>query len=204
MNPSPPPVSPRRPRDAEATRAALLRAARRRFTVLGYERTTTRDIAADAGVNVSLISRYFGSKDGLFAAVVEESSDVLDDGSDLAPDAIVESMIASLAPDAWAEFGHEHPLLLLIRGSGAGEERVSGLRQEALIAVIDRLRRSWADPSLDPATAQLRAELLFALFSGVTLLRSLVPGEPLITRDVDLLRTELERLVRAIVGSADG
>src|ERR1700712_5539888 len=63
-----------RPRDAEATRSALLHAAMRRFTVLGYERTTTRDIARDAQVNVSLINRYFGSKDGLFAAVMRESA----------------------------------------------------------------------------------------------------------------------------------
>jgi AcrR family transcriptional regulator len=194
------PSPPSRPRDAEATRAALLRVARRRFTVLGYERTTTRDIAADAGVNVSLISRYFGSKDGLFAAVVEETSEALDEGADLAPDAIVDSMIASLAPEAWAEFGHVHPLLLLIRGAGAGEDRAAGLRQQALAGAIDRLEAAWTDPGIAPETARLRAELLFALFSGVTMLRSVVPGEPLAQHDEALLRSELGRLVRAIVG----
>lgn len=193
-----------RTRDAEATRAGLLRAARRRFAVLGYDRTTTRDIAADAGVNVSLIARYFGSKDGLFAAVVEDSPQVLDDQPAPTPESLVESMIANLAPDAWPEFGHEHPLLLLLRGGGIDEERVGGLRREGLVASIDRMEQVLVDPPADPATARLRAELLFALLSGVTLLRSLIPGEPLQSADPDVLRAELGRLVRAIAGGDAG
>lgn len=195
---APPPAS--RPRDAEATRAALLKAARRRFTVLGYDRTTTRDIAADAGVNVSLIARYFGSKDGLFAAVVEEAPALVEDASDLSPEGIVESMIESLDPAAWPEFGHEHPLLLFLRGAGGGDDRVDELRRTSLTAAIDRLEASWTPDAPDPATARLRAELLFSLFTGVTMLRSLVPGEPLLSGDVDALRAELSRLVRAILG----
>jgi AcrR family transcriptional regulator len=57
-------------RDAEATQARLLMAARRHFASNGYDRTTVRDIAAEAGVNVALINRYFGSKDELFARAV--------------------------------------------------------------------------------------------------------------------------------------
>src|SRR6266704_4328400 len=59
-----------RPRNAEETRAALLAAAQLRFARNGYEATNLRDIAADAGVNVALIPRYFGSKEGLFQTVV--------------------------------------------------------------------------------------------------------------------------------------
>src|SRR2546421_8360402 len=55
-----------RSRNAAETRAALLAAARIRFARDGYEATNLRDIAADVGVNVALISRYFGSKEGLF------------------------------------------------------------------------------------------------------------------------------------------
>jgi len=57
-------------RDAEATQARLLQAARRQFAALGYERTTVRGIAAEAEVNVALINRYFGGKEELFARAV--------------------------------------------------------------------------------------------------------------------------------------
>ncbi|GAA4883521.1 MULTISPECIES: TetR/AcrR family transcriptional regulator [Saccharopolyspora] len=50
-----------------ATRDALLRAARRRFSLHGYADVTLRDIAADAEVSAALVVKYFGSKENLFA-----------------------------------------------------------------------------------------------------------------------------------------
>ena len=60
----------RRPRNAEATRAAILEAAKARFAKDGYEQVGVRDIAADAGIDPALVNRYFGSKEGLFTAVL--------------------------------------------------------------------------------------------------------------------------------------
>jgi AcrR family transcriptional regulator len=56
---------------SESTRAAILAAARRRFAADGYERTTIRAVAADAGIDPSMVMRYYGSKDGLFAAAAD-------------------------------------------------------------------------------------------------------------------------------------
>ena len=67
---------PRRPRNAAATREAILAAATRRFTTQGYERAGVRDIAADAGVTAALVNRYFGSKEGLFAEVIRRALDM--------------------------------------------------------------------------------------------------------------------------------
>lgn len=55
-----------RPRNAPATRAAILEAARACFTEGGYEHVGVRDVAARAGVNGALVIRYFGSKMRLF------------------------------------------------------------------------------------------------------------------------------------------
>lgn len=57
-------------RDAVATRAAILAAARQRFLRESYDSVGLRDIAGDARVDVALISRYFGGKEGLFREVV--------------------------------------------------------------------------------------------------------------------------------------
>jgi AcrR family transcriptional regulator len=55
-------------RSSEHTKALILAAARERFGQTGYERATIRAIAADAGIDPSMVMRYFGSKEGLFSA----------------------------------------------------------------------------------------------------------------------------------------
>ncbi|MBP7648264.1 MAG: TetR/AcrR family transcriptional regulator [Phenylobacterium sp.] len=66
------PSAPRK-RDAEATRLAILGAAKIHFARLGYECAALRDIATEAGADVSLIKRYFGGKEALFAAALNDS-----------------------------------------------------------------------------------------------------------------------------------
>ena len=61
-----------RQRDADRTRAAILTAARTLFSTRGFANTGVREVAELAGVNSSLVGRYFGSKQGLFRAVLEE------------------------------------------------------------------------------------------------------------------------------------
>ncbi len=54
----------------EATRAKIVVAARDAFQADGFDKASTRAIAAAAGVNSSLIFRYFGSKSGLYEVAV--------------------------------------------------------------------------------------------------------------------------------------
>lgn len=56
---------------SEQSRAAILAAARRRFAEDGFDRATIRAIAAEADIDPSMVMRYYGSKDGLFAAAVD-------------------------------------------------------------------------------------------------------------------------------------
>ena len=60
-----------RTRDAEATRATILSAARQRFASDGYAGTTIRAVAGDAGIDPALVMRYFGNKEKLFSAAAE-------------------------------------------------------------------------------------------------------------------------------------
>ncbi len=55
---------------SQETRERLLAAAREVFHADGFDRASTRVIAARAGVNAALIFRYFGSKAGLYEAAV--------------------------------------------------------------------------------------------------------------------------------------
>jgi AcrR family transcriptional regulator len=66
------PAAPR-PRNAAATRAAILASARKAFARAGYDGAGVREIAAGAGVTAMLVNRYFGSKEQLFAEVVADT-----------------------------------------------------------------------------------------------------------------------------------
>jgi TetR/AcrR family transcriptional regulator len=50
----------------------LLAAARPLFQERGFDRTSVRDIARAAGANSAAVSYYFGGKEGLYRAVLEE------------------------------------------------------------------------------------------------------------------------------------
>lgn len=56
---------------SRASREAVLAAGLRVFAERGFERTTVRVVAGVAGVDPSMVIRYFGSKEGLFSAVVD-------------------------------------------------------------------------------------------------------------------------------------
>jgi len=51
---------------------ALLRSARQVFAKQGYEATSVREIARLAGVDPALMAHHFGSKEGLWIAVVDQ------------------------------------------------------------------------------------------------------------------------------------
>ncbi|TDW69623.1 TetR family transcriptional regulator [Kribbella pratensis] len=64
----------RRPRDSGATKALLLQAATEEFAEYGLAGARIDRIAERAGVNKRLIYVYFGDKDALFDAVVDEQA----------------------------------------------------------------------------------------------------------------------------------
>ncbi len=62
---------PKRTRNRDAKKQALIRSALTLFASKGFEATTTREIAASAGCAEGLIHRYFKSKAGLLAAMID-------------------------------------------------------------------------------------------------------------------------------------
>tara|TARA_R110002072_G_scaffold38314_27_gene111125 strand:+ start:3870 stop:4499 length:630 start_codon:yes stop_codon:yes gene_type:complete len=64
---------------ATDTSAAIASAALQRFAAQGFEATSLREIAGDAGVDVALISYRFGGKHGLWKAIVTQAANDLRD-----------------------------------------------------------------------------------------------------------------------------
>ncbi|MGZ3700082.1 MAG: TetR/AcrR family transcriptional regulator, partial [Bdellovibrionota bacterium] len=59
-------------RSAEKSRQELLTAGKKVFAQQGFAGANTRDIAREAGVNISLISYYYGGKEGLYRACLKD------------------------------------------------------------------------------------------------------------------------------------
>lgn len=68
--------SPGRPQAAESeeleARRTLVQAAAKRFAAQGFDGTSLRQVAADAGVTPAMVAYYFRDKSGLLEAVVRE------------------------------------------------------------------------------------------------------------------------------------
>ncbi|WP_368346005.1 TetR family transcriptional regulator [Pelagovum sp. HNIBRBA483] len=150
-----------RRRDSEATAAAIVAAAAELFSQRGYDGASTREIADRAGVNVALISRYFGSKEGLFEASILP---MLSINRLLSHDmATFGTRIAGYYFDALPEKTAD-PILAVIRSSG----------NEAVRAKVrDRLRERFVNAiaeKLDGADAKTRAVMIVMVLSGVDLM----------------------------------
>ncbi|TKC12589.1 TetR/AcrR family transcriptional regulator [Pedobacter polaris] len=53
-------------------RTDILNAALKLFAELGFEGTSTRQIAKESGANMAMINYYFGSKEGVFLEIMED------------------------------------------------------------------------------------------------------------------------------------
>lgn len=196
----PAPAAGTRRRDAAATREALLRAARGRFMRLGYDGTTLRDVAADVGVNLALIKRYFDSKEGLFKAALAATPRFPGGTGEFPRDraALAEALSRQLSAGAWPEYG-EHPVLMLLRASG--DERVDALRRQALQDFSRQvLEASGAPAGEDGGDRLLRAELLVALGVGVAVVRSAVGLQPLRDATPEDLIGPLRDIIDTLLG----
>jgi AcrR family transcriptional regulator len=181
----PSPAAPRH-RDASATRAAILSAAGEAFTRLGYDGVGVREIARAAKVDPRLIGRYFGSKEGLFAEVVDlayEKSRMMT--AELNAQAARDLLIGT---DASAEAG----MLLTLRS--AANPRAAAIMRDS----IERnYQRRLADALPGPDTTS-RAALLIAICAGVTLNRMLLGHTALNSPDTESLIPYLHAALDAV------
>ena len=94
------------------TRDAILQAARSRFGEDGFERTTIRAIAADAGIDPSMVMRYYGSKQGLLEAAADFDL-ALPDLAAVAPDELGAVVVRHFL-SRWEAAATDDPLRVLL------------------------------------------------------------------------------------------
>ncbi|MBC9718675.1 TetR/AcrR family transcriptional regulator [Streptomyces sp. TRM66268-LWL] len=154
-----------KPRRSDATRAAILAAARERFAADGYERATIRAIAKDAAIDPSMVMRYYGSKEGLFAAAAEIDLN-LPGPMELRmqpADHVGRSLVAHFL-DRWERDEVLTALLRVGATNPAGAERMQRILKDQIGPVA-------AAVCPDPAEAPRRAALVASQVLGMALAR---------------------------------
>ncbi|MGW6726315.1 TetR/AcrR family transcriptional regulator [Nocardia sp. NPDC055029] len=159
-------------RRSDATRAAILAAARARFATDGYAKATIRAIAADAAIDPSMVMRYFGSKDGLFAAAAQIDLDLPDLGA-ADPDTMGELVIRRFLT-IWEE-NDNTVLLILLRSSITDDAVAARFREVFAQQVLPAVLRFGT-----PADAPRRAALIVTQLLGLALCRYVLRIPPVV------------------------
>lgn len=157
------------PRRSDATRAAILAAARERFAGDGYERATIRAIARDAGIDPAMVMRYYGSKDRLFAAAAEFDLRL--------PDLTKvprRQVGATVVRHFLARWEADETLTALLRAGMTNPAAADRLRE----IFATQIQPAVAALCPDPAQAPTRAGLLASQILGVAVTRYLLRLPP--------------------------
>lgn len=159
------------------TREVILAAARKLFAERGFDATTVRAIAGEAGVDPALVHHYFGNKEQLFLATVQMPIDprslipeVTGGGRDEVGVRLVRTFLAVWDSPAGAAGA------ALLRSAMSNEWTLKLLR-EFLTTQI--LRRVMSELDLDPAQAPMRAALVATQVAGLAFMRYIIKLEPL-------------------------
>ncbi|MBO3734987.1 TetR/AcrR family transcriptional regulator [Glycomyces niveus] len=152
------------------TREKLLRAAREVFAEHGLAHTRISDIAARSGVNRERVYGYFGSKEGLFDAVV---NDALDELAEAVPLTAGEDLVEYV--DRVHEFHRLHPQLLRLLLWEALHYRTEPLPGEEERQGRYREKVSALEQSLGAAEGHLQAAPTLFILIGLAAWPSVVP-----------------------------
>lgn len=165
------------------TRAEILKAAKRAFGEMGYDRATIRGIADEAGVDPSLIYHYFGAKDELFAASID------------IPMPAAKSLKAVFAGDSedvgrrlaetfffvWEQEEPRAALLGILRSAMGGEDQAAeAFRQFLMSSVLEQVA-----PLISAENPRLRALLMASQLVGIAMTRYVMRLEPIASAPID-------------------
>ncbi|MEZ0362357.1 TetR family transcriptional regulator [Mycobacterium sp. pUA109] len=195
-----PPSGPRRGRrpGPNTSRQTILDAARARFASDGFAGTTIRRVAADAGVDASLVMQFFGSKNELFAAVMSISPDALArlsaafDG----PDEHLGERVVRAHLGVWEGAPQDsEPLMAMLRGAIVNEQASAQLREFIQARLLDGIRSR----ATNHDDAALRAGLASAMLVGVVVGRRIVGVPILANTDTDTLVARLAPAIQNVL-----
>lgn len=182
-------MSPRK-RNAAQTRETMLECARRRFLAESYDNVGLRDIAGDAGVDVALVGRYFGSKAQLFQQVLRGNRQSWLEKTSAAEE--LPSLLAALSldPDEPQQRERLDRLLIILRSASSPKAAKlvrAAFRRDVLLPLASLL---------DGRHAQSRANLALSILLGTTIVHTIMDVSPPRASERKQLEDRLLRILR--------
>jgi AcrR family transcriptional regulator len=167
----------------------MLASARRRFLDESYENVGLRDIARDAGVDVALVGRYFGSKENLFQQVLRGMRcDWLDPA--VRAEDLPTFLAAMVLRKEEADDRDDLDRLLIILRSASSPKASELVRTAFREDVIEPVARLLPGPD-----AELRVAVAFSILTGTSVMRTFMGVEPLLGCCEHALEQRLTRLL---------
>lgn len=123
------------------TKGHILAVARAQFGARGYDATSVRAIATEAGVDPALVHHYFGAKEQLFAACMQLS---LDPSVELPPllegdPAEIGARLVRLQLRLWSDERGRESMLALVRSAASNEQAAAMMREFVTSVLLRRL-----------------------------------------------------------------
>jgi AcrR family transcriptional regulator len=181
---------------SDLTKAAILTAARQLFAENGYDRTTIRDVAAEAEIDPAMVIRYFGSKDELFALAVVFDLKLPDLGS-VDSSRIGETLVRHFL-NLWEGENRHRGLPLLLRSAASNEYAAGKAREVFAGQVLPALARAGGR-----AGAAERAGLVSSQLLGLAFCRYILKLPPVVAMSQERLVTEVGRTIQRYATGAD-
>jgi AcrR family transcriptional regulator len=171
------------------TREAIENAARELFAERGYDRATVREIAARAAIDPSMIIRYFGSKEELFALVATPDLH-LPDPADIPPDKVGETLVRHFL-ERWEGAQSGGGLQVLLRSAASNESAAAKLRDIFAAQVIPSVARVGS-----AATAERRAGLVVSQMLGLAFARYVLRLPPVVSLPQEVIVQHLGETIQ--------
>jgi AcrR family transcriptional regulator len=167
-------TAPHPPRRSDATRAEILRAAQSRFATDGYQKATIRSIAADAGIDASMVMRYYGNKANLFAAAIDIDLRLPD--LTAVPKRRLGAALVTHFLQHWEGDPADDALLVLLRSGATDESAAQRLRT----IFRDQVTGAVAPLVGNPSESAERAGLIATQLLGLALCRHILRLPPMV------------------------
>jgi AcrR family transcriptional regulator len=184
------------------TREAIAGASRRQFAELGYERTTIRGVAEEAGVDPALVLHFFGSKQKLFLSVMSLPFE---------PEQVLPEVLAGRRSQAGLRLARfvldvlEDPrgrsvITGIIRAAASEPDAARIVREQVAGRIVSAISES-----LDVDDAPLRANLVASQIVGLVMGRYIIRVEPIASLDREALASAIApNLQRYLTGRLEG
>lgn len=181
--------------DGVQARESILDAARTQFAQHGYGGATLRAIATEAGVDVALVSYYFGSKSGLFVESLRlpvNPAAVVDSLVAQGTEGFGERLVTTLLT-VWDDPATGGPLVNVLRSASS--------QTDLLREFVERQIAARLAGAIEAPDAELRAAAIASQVMGLLFLRYVLRVEPIASAApaevVALIGPTLQRYVDA-------